>query len=186
MATTLKQKGSLAAVRRHQADGWRLGADCDVDYREFQIVADDLRTLAGRTGHTGVHEANRLCRELLPLAAHRLDVLGTHIGLWQKVIRDRYGEKTLERLKKIMTDKHPEGCPTMADTRAAAKELRACSDSFGEELLLDAVFDDKTFVHRLEKVMNHGAFVIELSIEWLSILIRSVCQCGEEDYDEAL
>jgi len=181
MKTTVTHGDSLVTVRQHQETGWRLGADCDADYREFKIVADDLRTLAGRTGYPRVREANRLCRELLPVAAHRLDVLGMHIGFWQKTVRERYGDATLERLKDIMAERHPKGCPTVGDAKAAAKTLRKCSDNYTEEMILGEVFQNRDFAASLGNVMTRSAFVIDMAIEWLAILIRSICECNDEE-----
>lgn len=148
MKTTVTQGGTLAQVRKHQSVGWRLGSGYDVDYREFKLVADDLRTLSGRTGYVQAHEANRLCRELLPLAARRLDILTMHIGFWQKTICEKCDECVLEELQEQMAERHTEGCPTESDTKAAAKALRACSNNYGEEMLLSEIFEDRTFSRR--------------------------------------
>jgi len=186
--TASKHKDSLELVRKHQANGWCLGADCDVDYREFKIVADDLKRLAGRSGYTKARQANELCRKILPVAAQRLDVLGMHICMWQKMVRQKYGDITYGKLQDIMAERYQEGCPTIGDTRAAARELRKCSNDYTEELILGEVFPNRDFVGRLEEVMNQSARVIEMAIDWLALLIRSICESeeGQEEEYEAL
>ncbi|MCD8048228.1 MAG: hypothetical protein LUG52_01240 [Clostridia bacterium] len=176
MKTMTNDKKSLSQVRRHKASGWRLGSDCDVDYREFKLVADDLRALVGRAGYSQADDANELCTAILPVAAHRLDVLGAHIGFWQKTIREKYGDETLDDLTARMSYRHSNGCPTVGDAKAAAKALRNCSDNFVEEVLISRAFGDGIFASRLGKVMSKGASTIDNSLEWLFMLLNCVCE----------
>ncbi|MCD8107275.1 MAG: hypothetical protein LUE20_04845 [Oscillospiraceae bacterium] len=186
MKATKTEANSLDKVREHQRTWWKLGTHYDVDFREFLMVAEDLRTLEGKAGYAEAEEANKLCQELLPVAAHKLDVLGAHIGLWQKNICEKYGEEVLEKLKESMVEKHSVGCPTMKDTREASRKLKSCSECYEKELLIGEAFEDKSFAVRLAKVMSCSAYVIELSVEWVSILIRFVCAQKEGGLYEAV
>lgn len=183
MKETTKKTGTLALVREHQATGWKLGSGCDVDFREYTIVADDLRALAGRAGYGKAGKANKLCRELMPLAAKRLDFLGKQIAFWEQKVREVEDDDALERWKQHELDQHNVYVPTADEAKTAARALRLYSRDFPERLLIDAIFDED-FAERLEDILNQCANIMDLSIEWVTDLIRHVCE--EDDDDEAL
>ena len=183
MKETTTKTGTLALVSEHQSIGWELGSGYDVDFEEYVIVADDLRALAGRAGHARAGRANKLCRELMPLAAKRLDFLGKQIVFWEQKVREVEGDDALERWKQRELDQHSVYVPTADEAKTAARALRLYSRDFPERLLIDAIFDED-FAERLEGILDQCADIMELSVDWVTDLIRHVCE--EDDDDEAL
>ncbi|MCD7772242.1 MAG: hypothetical protein LUH23_09190 [Oscillospiraceae bacterium] len=183
MRETTKKPGTLALVSEHQTTGWKLGSGYDIDFQEYTIVADDLRALAGRAGYAQAGRANKLCRELMPLAAKRLDFLGKQIVFWEQKIRETEGNDKLEAMKKHELDHHNVYVPTADEPKNAARALRLYAKDYPERMLIDEIFEGD-FAERLEDIMNQCANIMDLSIDWVTDLIRHVCE--EDDDDEAL
>lgn len=48
-------------------------------------------------------------------------------------------------------------------------------------MILGEVFQNRDFAASLGNVMTRSVFVIDMAIEWLAILIRSICVCNDEE-----